>query len=445
MMDAVTVVGAGLAGSEAAWQLAQRGIAVKLLEMRPMTPSPAHQTDRFGELVCSNSLGSDAADSPAGLLKEELRRLGSLIMAAADGASVPAGKALAVDRDLFSGKITQALSSHELISVERREVRTIPPGPCIVASGPLTSPALAERIGEVTGGDYLYFFDAVAPVLELESVDLSIAYRKDRYSSKEGGDYLNCPMDKDHYLKFWEALNSAERAPLHSFEEKRQYFEGCMPVEVLASRGVDTLRFGPLRPVGLEDPRTGRRPYAVVQLRQDNRQGTLYNLVGFQTNLRWGEQQRVFRMIPGLERAQFVRMGVMHRNLYVDAPRVLDGNLRPLGRSDLFLAGQITGVEGYVESTAMGLVAAWAMAAHLKGLDLPQWPQEGAIGALLQRLQDGTVPRFQPSNVNLGLFPPLERKIRDRDERCRLIAQRARAAMDRFLTEWGELGFPTGR
>ncbi len=437
-MEPVIVVGAGLAGSEAAWQLAQRGIAVRLVEMRPLTPSPAHRTDGFGELVCSNSLGSDALDSPAGLLKEELRRLGSLIMAAADGASVPAGKALAVDRDLFSERITEALSTHRLITVERREVTEIPQGPCIVASGPLTSPALAERIGEVTGGNYLYFFDAVAPVLELDSVDLSIAYRKDRYSQREGGDYLNCPMDKEQYLAFWEALCSAERAPLHSFEEKMKYFEGCMPVEVLASRGVDTLRFGPLRPVGLEDPQ-GRRPYAVVQLRQDNREGTLYNLVGFQTNLRWGEQLRVFRMIPGLERANFVRMGVMHRNLYVDAPRVLDRHLRPRGREDLFLAGQITGVEGYVESTAMGLVAAWGAAALIRGLDLPRWPREGAIGALLHRLQDDTAPHFQPSNVNLGLFPPLERKIRDRDQRCAAIAQRARAAMDGFLMENAEL------
>lgn len=439
MTPAVTIIGGGLAGSEAAWQLIRRGIPVCMCEMRPQTPSPAHQTDKLGELVCSNSLGSDSPESAAGLLKEELRAMDSLIMRAADACSVPAGKALAVDREGFSAFITKTLLQHPLFTLKREEARRIPEGLCIIASGPLTSPAMAEQLQTVLGQQYLYFFDAVAPVIELDSVNMDIAYRKDRWAEREGGDYINCPMEKDQYLAFYEALIAAEKAPLHDFEQKKKFFEGCMPVEVIASRGRDTLRFGPLRPVGLEDPRTGKRPYAVVQLRQDNREGTLYNIVGFQTNLRWGEQQRVFRMIPGLEKAEFVRMGVMHRNIYVDAPRTLDGFLRPAGKSDLFLAGQITGVEGYIESTSMGCAAALFAAARLRGSELPEWPAESALGALLYRLKDTTNPRFNPTNANMGIFPPLEETIKSRKDRTAALLNRGRETFRAFLASRADL------
>ena len=432
-MQKVIVVGGGLAGSEAAWQLLRRGIPVCMYEMRPVTPSPAHTTDMLAEIVCSNSLGSNAPDSAAGLLKEELRKCDSLIMKAADACPVPAGKALAVDRDKFSRMVTETLTDHPLFTLKREEVTSIPEGPAIIASGPLTSPALAARLQELLGQEYLYFFDAVAPVLELDSVDMTIAYRKDRYAEYEGGDYINCPMNKEQYTAFYEALVSAERAPLHDFECEPRYFEGCMPVEVIASRGRDTLRFGPLRPVGLEDPRTGKRAYAVVQLRQDNTEGTLYNIVGFQTNLRWGEQKRVFRMIPGLENAEFVRMGVMHRNIYVDAPRSLDGHLRPKGKTDLFLAGQMTGVEGYIESTSMGLAAAIGMTALLRGQPQPEWPVECAIGALMNRLRDDTNSKFNPTNANMGIFPPLPVKIKGRKERAQKIVGIGRNKFDQFL------------
>ncbi len=440
-MNPVTIVGGGLAGSEAAWQLLRRGVPVCLYEMRPVQKSPAHHTDQLAELVCSNSLGSDAPDSAAGLLKEELRRMDSLVMSAAGAASVPAGKALAVDREMFSRRITDVLTSHPLFTLKRQEVSEIPEEPCIVASGPLTSPSLASGLQRLLGGEYLYFFDAVAPVIEFDSVNMDIAYRKDRYAEYEGGDYVNCPMTEEQYQAFYEALTAAERAPLHDFEGDLRYFEGCMPVEVIASRGRDTLRFGPLRPVGLENPRTGRRPYAVVQIRQDNKEGTLYNLVGFQTNLRWGEQERVFRMIPGLENAEFVRMGVMHRNIYVDAPRRLDGFLRPLGREGLFLAGQMTGVEGYMESTAMGLAAALGLFSHLNDMPLPAWPRECAVGALLERLRDDTNPKFSPTNANMGIFPPLEEKIKSRSERSQKILERGREKFASFLLSNPEL-FP---
>lgn len=431
-MHNVTIIGGGLAGSEAAWQLVSRGIPVTMYEMRPSVSGPAHTTDRLGELVCSNSLGSDNPDSAAGMLKRELRRFDSLIMKCADKHSVPAGKALAVDRGSFAGEITDTLTAHPLFTLKREEITEIPEGPCILASGPLTSAPLAKALGELTGDEYLYFFDAVAPVIELDSVNMDIAYRKDRYAEYEGGDYINCPMDKEQYLAFYEALISAERAPLHDFEKNAKYFEGCMPVEVIASRGVDTLRFGPLRPVGLENPRTGRRPYAAVQIRQDNSEGTLYNLVGFQTNLKWSEQKRVFRMIPGLESAEFVRYGVMHRNIYVNAPVCLDGYLRPNGRKSLFLAGQLTGVEGYVESTAMGLAAALGMVAYLSDRPLPEWPVECAIGALLNRLKDDTNKRFAPSNANMGIFPPLDVRIKCKKERYAAVAARGEAVFEKF-------------
>ncbi len=435
MLSPVTVVGAGLAGSEAAWQIASRGIPVSLIEMRPVSFSPAHRTDLFAELVCSNSLGGDADTTPAGILKSELRRLGSMVMAAADRASVPAGKALAVDRDRFAGIVTDSILSHPLISVERAEMNDIPDGPAIIATGPLTSELLAEKIGALTGQDSLYFYDAVAPLVLAESVDMSIAYRKDRYSEENGGDYVNCPMSEEQYLRFYEALVSAERAPRHDFDKTPPYFEGCMPVEALAERGMHTLRFGPLRPVGLENPVTGERYFAVVQLRQDNREGTVLNIVGFQTNLKWGEQERVFRLIPGLENVEFVRKGVMHKNIYVNAPKVLDNSLEVRGKDGLRLAGQITGVEGYVESLAMGMVAGIAFSAEILGHPLPTWPRETAIGSLLNRLSDDTVKKFQPTNVNLGIFPPLTERIKQKPDRCRRVGEIAGAALEACLAD----------
>lgn len=434
-MDRVTVIGAGLAGSEAAWQLAQRGIAVSLVEMRPEARSPAHHTDLFAELVCSNSLGGDTETTPGGILKRELRMLGSLIMECADGASVPAGKALAVDRDGFSQSVTDRIKGHPLIDVVSEEVKAVPlEGPVVMATGPLTSEYLASDLGRVTGRESLFFYDAAAPLILSDTIDMSVAYRKDRYSEEGGGDYINCPMTEEQYLVFYEALVSAERAPRHDFEAKIPYFESCMPVEALADRGVQTLCFGPLKPVGLEHPKTGCRPFAVVQLRQDNSDGTVYNLVGFQTNLRWGEQERVFRLIPGLENVEFVRKGVMHRNIYVNAPEVLDGSLKVKGTDNLRLAGQITGVEGYVESVAMGLVASLAFVAELSGRSLPEWPRETALGSLLHRLGDDTVKRFQPTNVNLGIFPKLEARIKQKPDRCRAVAEIAFRAMEEYLS-----------
>jgi len=425
------VIGAGLAGSEAAWQLAERGIPVRLVEMRPVSTTPAHRTDGFAELVCSNSLGADATTSPGGILKQELRRLDSLVIRCADAHSVPAGRALAVDRNAFSSCVTKTLEAHPLVTIERREIETVPEGPVILATGPLTSESLAADIKRLAGGSFLYFFDAVSPVLTLESLDMSRAWRGSRWG--KGDDYINCPMNEEQYAAFHEALVSAEQAPRRDFEKDDRFFEGCLPVEVIASRGFDTLRFGPLRPVGLPDPNTGKDPWAVVQLRQENSAGTLYNMVGFQTNLRWPEQERVFRMIPGLENAEFVRLGVMHRNIYVDAPRVLDPRLRLTGRDDLFLAGQITGVEGYVESTAMGVAAAVNMAAFLSGQLFPEWPGTTATGALLGHLGDTQARSFQPMNVNLGLFPPLEERIKKRTERCSRQAERALADLEEMI------------
>ena len=430
-----TVIGAGLAGSEAAWQLAQRGIPVNLVEMRPQKRSPAHHTDFFAELVCSNSLGGDTETTPGGILKRELRRLGSLIMDCADRASVPAGKALAVDREGFARTVTEKIKGHPLIDVVVDEVEAIPSdGPVIMATGPLTSEALASDLGRVTGQESLFFYDAAAPLVLSDTIDMSVAYRKDRYSEEGGGDYINCPMTEEQYLVFYQALISAERAPRHDFEAKIPYFESCMPVEALADRGVQTLCFGPLKPVGLEHPDTGQRPFAVVQLRQDNSDGTVYNLVGFQTNLRWGEQERVFRLIPGLENVEFVRKGVMHRNTYVNAPEVLDRSLRVKGTDNLRLAGQITGVEGYVESVAMGMVSSLAFAAELTGRGLPKWPRETAIGSLIYRLGDDTVKKFQPTNVNLGIFPKLEARIKQKPDRCRAVAEIAFRAMEEYLS-----------
>ncbi|EHM09581.1 tRNA:m(5)U-54 methyltransferase [Thermanaerovibrio velox DSM 12556] len=429
----VSVIGGGLAGSEAAFRLARMGFNVALYEMRPVKQGPAHKTGLLGELVCSNSLGADQPSAPAGILKAEMRRLGSVMMGCADRNRVPAGRALAVDREGFARDVTEVLSSLPNLRVIREEVSEIPDGPCIIATGPLTSSEMAGSLKELVGEEFLYFYDAASPIVTIESVDMSRCYLGSRYG--EGEDYINCPLTEEEYLAFWEALVSAEQVKRHEFEDSR-FFEGCLPVEEIARRGRDTLRFGPMRPVGLPGP-DGREPYAVVQLRQDNREGTLYNLVGFQTNLLWGEQDRVFRMIPALRDAEFVRKGVMHRNLYVCAPRVLDGYLRPrgAGREDVFLAGQITGVEGYVESAAMGVCAAIFMGRVLRGGSLPEFPEETAVGSLLKYLREARPEGFQPMNVNLGIFPPLRERIRDRRERCYRYFDRAAAALERFLED----------
>jgi len=427
----VTVVGAGLAGSEAAWQLAMRGIPVLLVEMRPGRITPAHRTGGFAELVCSNSLGADVPTSPGGILKAEMEAMGSLILGCARRSRVPAGRALAVDRERFSSFVTAELSSHPLVETCRRELESVPEGPAIIATGPLTSEPMSRSLEELVGEGFLSFFDAVSPVVSAETIDMTKAFRGSRYGS--GDDYINCPLNREEYEEFQEALASAERAPRHDFEKDDRYFEGCLPVEIIASRGVDTLRFGPLRPVGLEDPETGDQPWAVVQLRQENSEGTLYNLVGFQTNLKWPEQERVFRMIPALANAEFTRLGVMHRNIYVNAPRVLDPFLGVKGHVGIFLAGQITGVEGYMESTAMGLVAALNVAALSAGLDFQAWPRETAIGSLLAHLSDPLPRSFQPMNANLGLFPPLGEKIRKKTERCERHALRSSRAIRSFL------------
>jgi len=433
----ITIIGGGLAGSEASWQLAKRGYRVYLKEMRPQKQTPAHNTAFLGELVCSNSLGADVLASPGGILKEELRLGGSLIIAAAEATKVPAGKALAVGREGFARYITQSIDDHPGIIRITEEVTDIPEGPVIVATGPLTSPSLAEKIREKAGG-LLAFYDAVAPVITRESIDFSMAYRGNRWEEK-GEDYINCPMNEEEYYRFWEALQEARKAPLREFESNPAYFEGCLPVEIIASRGKDTLRFGPLRPVGLRDPRTGQEPYAVVQLRQDNLEGSLFNLVGFQTNLLWGEQERIFRMIPGLEKAEFVRFGVMHRNSFVNAPKVLDPWLRFRGEPLLFVAGQLSGVEGYMESTAAGYAAALYLHALLSRGEAPLWPRETALGALLHYLQDALPESFQPMNCNLGLFPPLEKRIKKRQERCLEVARRALEARNAFLAGQGRV------
>ncbi|MDI3522249.1 MAG: methylenetetrahydrofolate--tRNA-(uracil-5-)-methyltransferase [Bacillota bacterium] len=429
MTEAVTVIGAGLAGSEAAWQLAKRGVKVRLIEMRPAKFTPAHHTDKFAELVCSNSLRAAALENAVGLLKEEMRRLDSLIMRAAEATRVPAGGALAVDRDRFSDFITGALTEHPTVSVERREVTEIPAqGIVIIATGPLTSDAMAARLGELTGTEHLYFYDAVAPIVTLESVNLERCFWGSRYGKGEKA-YLNCPLTQEEYERFWEELVRAERHPLKEFEELK-VFEGCMPVEEMARRGPETLRFGPLKPVGLVDPHTGRQPYAVVQLRQDNREGTLYNLVGFQTQLKWGEQKRVFGLIPGLENAEFARYGVMHRNTFIASPKVLAPTWQVKAAPRLFVAGQVTGVEGYVESAASGLVAGINAARLARGLDPIVLSPETACGALAHYVTTAGLGNFQPMNVNFGLFPPLDTRVRGRRERNLALAQRALAWLD---------------
>jgi len=429
----LTVIGGGLAGCEAAWQAAERGVEVVLYEMRPRRMTPAHVSDRLAELVCSNSLGSDLPDRAPGLLKAELRRLGSLVLACADATRVPAGSALAVDRERFAEEVTRRIEAHPRIQVVREEVVQIPDGPVIIATGPLTSEPLAQAIAELTGREYLYFYDAMAPIVAADSIDMSIAFRASRYG-KGGADYINCPMTEEEYDRFVEALVTAERIPLRDFEqEDPRFFEGCLPIEVLAARGRDALAYGPLRPVGLVDPRTGRRPYAVVQLRRDNVAGTLYNMVGFQTNLRYGEQERVFRMIPGLEQAEFVRYGQMHRNTFLNAPLLLEPTMAFRGRPGLFFAGQITGVEGYVGSIGSGWVAGVNAARFVLGQKPLILPPTTMLGALCRYVSHADPTVFQPMKANFGLLPPLPQRIRDKAQRYRAYAQRALTDLEPLL------------
>ena len=423
-MEPVIIIGAGLAGSEAAWQLAQRGIPVELHEMKPQKMTPAHHSPEFGELVCSNSLRSDQLENAVGLLKEELRRCGSLILSCADGHRVEAGGALAVDRHGFSRAITERVKGHPLITVVEGEVTAIPDAEnVILASGPLTSDALAQAIQEKVHADYLSFFDAAAPLVTFESLDMDHAWFASRYD-KGTADYVNCALGEEEYAAFWRALTTAQVAEVHGFEDQN-VFEGCMPVEVMARRGVDTLRYGPLKPKGLKDPRTGKEPYAVVQLRKDNAQGSIYNLVGFQTHLKWPEQKRVFSMIPALRNAEFVRYGVMHRNTYLNSPKLLDRYYRLKKDPRVCFAGQITGVEGYVESTASGFVAAVELAHRLQGRPPVDFPQETALGALALYVSNETVEQFQPMNVNFGIIPPLGYKVKGKRNKNAELSRRA--------------------
>ncbi|GGL44147.1 FADH(2)-oxidizing methylenetetrahydrofolate--tRNA-(uracil(54)-C(5))-methyltransferase TrmFO [Sporolactobacillus putidus] len=421
--SAVTVIGAGLAGSEAAWQIAKRGIAVNLYEMRPNKQTPAHHTDQFAELVCTNSLRSNSLTNAVGILKEEMRRLDSVIMAAADSASVPAGGALAVDRHDFSSRVTASIRNHPNVRIFNEEMAEIPDGPAIIATGPLTSDRLSVSLKRLTGEDYFYFYDAAAPIIAGETIDREIVYLKSRYDKGEAA-YLNCPMTKEEFRRFYDALVSAETAPLKDFE-KENYFNGCMPVEVMARQGEKTILFGPLKPVGLEDPKTGKRPYAVVQLRQDNAAGTLFNIVGFQTHLKWGEQKRVFRMIPGLENAEIIRYGVMHRNTFLNSPRLLKATYQAKTRNDLFFAGQMTGVEGYIESAASGLIAGINAARLVLGEEPIVFPEETVIGSMAHYIATANPNHFQPMNANFGLLKPLSERIKDKKERANQFAVRA--------------------
>jgi methylenetetrahydrofolate--tRNA-(uracil-5-)-methyltransferase len=439
MTKAISVVGGGLAGSEAAWQAANRGVDVRLYEMRPVVETGAHQTPDLAELVCSNSLGSNMPDRASGLLKEELRRMHSLLIKIAEEFSVPAGSALAVDRDEFPRAVTKALQEHPKIEIIRQEITEIPSGPTIIATGPLTSNQFSESISTLTGKEHLYFFDAISPIVSLESINMEIAFRASRYDRGEDqvGDYINCPMTKDEYVAFTNALQNAERIELHSFEEvferegvkagMHKYFEGCLPVEVIASRSEDALAYGPMRPVGLTDPRSGKRPYAIVQLRQDNLAGTMYNLVGFQTNLKFPEQRRVLRMIPGLENAEFLRFGQMHRNTFIFSPELLRPTFQFHGRDDLFFAGQITGIEGYAGNIASGLLAGINASRFLGGKDAIVLPRETMLGALCHYITHADAKDFQPMKANFGIVPPLTDGVR-RGKR-----QRAAAYSDRSI------------
>ena len=433
-MEKVTVIGAGLAGCEAAWQLANRGIHVELLEMKPGKKTPAHVSDTFAELVCSNSLRSDELTNAVGLLKEEMRRAGSLIMECADKCRVPAGGALAVDRNAFSQMVTDKINAHENISVKFGEVTEIPDGRVIIATGPLTSDAMSETIAQLCGDvSSLNFYDAAAPIVTFESVDMEKAFFASRYD-KGTADYINCPMTKEEYQNFWRELSGAEDALVHGFDAGA-VFEGCMPIEVMARRGEDTMRFGPLKPRGITDPKTGKEPYAVVQLRKDNSDGTLYNIVGFQTHLKFGEQRRVFSMIPGLENAEFMRYGVMHRNTYLDSPRLLDRYYRLKSCPRISFAGQMTGVEGYVESAASGMLTGMETARELFGMEPYDFPAETATGALAAYVSNTTVGNFQPMNINFGIITPLDHKVRGKRNKNLEISKRALEVFESVLSK----------
>jgi methylenetetrahydrofolate--tRNA-(uracil-5-)-methyltransferase len=442
MTETITIIGGGLAGTEAAWQAANRGVQVVLYEMRPKRKTPAHVTDRLAELVCSNSMGSTLPDRALGILKNEMVSMGSLIIQTAYKHALPAGGALAVSREDFAEEITRLIQEHPNIRVIREEVTTIPDGPAIIATGPLTSDALTQKIQELTG-KYLYFYDAMAPIVTAESIDMSVAFRQSRYDRDSAlgdgeGDYINCPLNQEEYEAFVEALLAAPRIELKGADkELERYFEGCMPIEVLASRGKDALAFGPMRPVGLTDPRTGKRPYAVVQLRQDNVAGTLYNMVGFQTNIKWGAQAEILRMIPGLEHAEFVRLGQMHRNTFINSPTLLLPTLQFRNREDLFFAGQITGTEGYVGSTMGGLLAGINIVRLLRGEPLLNPPRTTMMGALLYYITHADPDDFQPMKANMGLLPPLAVRVRGKQKRYGAYAARAKEDMARYLEDVG--------
>lgn len=431
MKDFINVIGGGLAGCETAYQISKRGIKVKLYEMKPIKYSPAHSNSDFAEIVCSNSFKSNLLTNACGLLKQELRMMDSLLIRIADENSVPAGQALAVDRDVFSRKVTEYIENSENIEVIKKEVIDIPDDEItVIATGPLTSDILFEKISEMVGNNELHFYDAAAPIIEKSSIDMNIAFIGDRYG-KGDADYINLPMNKEEYESFWNELVNAEVVELHSFE-KREIFEGCMPVEVMAKRGIDTLRYGPLKPVGFDDPRTGKRPYALVQLRQDNSVGTLFNMVGFQTNLKFGEQKRVFSMIPGLKNAEFVKYGVMHRNTYINSTKVLDNNYQMKNHKNVFFAGQITGVEGYVESIASGLLAGINAVNYFLGKEKLVFPVETMIGALTDYISTPN-EKFQPMNANFGILPKLPERIRDKQERYKKLSERSIETMRKIL------------
>lgn len=438
MRNDIVIIGGGLAGSEAAWQAANRGAKVTLYEMRPKEMTQAHKTNNMAELVCSNSLGSVDLYSAPGILKEEMRRLGSLVVRAADQSRVPAGSALAVDRDQFSFKITQALESHQNIRIVREEITQIPnDGFCIVATGPLTSDKLSQAIARLTHSDHLFFYDAISPIIDADSIDMSVAFAGSRYE-KGGADYLNCPMDESTYDRFYEALLAAEKVQPKEFE-KTPYFEACLPIEVIAERGKQTMQFGPLKPVGLEDPRTGRRPFAVVQLRTENAHRSCYNVVGFQTKLTYGEQKRVFRMIPGLQEAEFLRYGSLHRNTFINSPKLLKSALQLKGHESVFFAGQLVGVEGYTDSAAMGGLAGINAARALAGLSLVTPPPTTAHGCLVSYITTSDPRHFQPMNMNFGLFPPLSRPVRDKALKRQMVSQRALEDHAAWMTQSGIL------
>ena len=427
----VNVIGAGLAGSEAAYQIAKRGVQVRLYEMRPVRQTPAHHTDKFAELVCSNSLRANTLTNAVGVIKEEMRLMDSVIIRAADECSVPAGGALAVDRHEFAAKVTEYVKNHPNVTVVNEEITEIPEGPTVIATGPLTSPDLSAQLKELTGEDYFYFYDAAAPIVEKDSIDMNKVYLKSRYDKGEAA-YLNCPMTEEEFDRFYEALIAAETVPLKEFE-KEIFFEGCMPVEVMASRGRQTLVFGPMKPVGLEDPKTGKTPYAVVQLRQDDAAGTLYNIVGFQTHLKWGPQKEVLQLIPGLENAEIVRYGVMHRNTFINSPNLLRPTYQYKQRDDLFFAGQMTGVEGYVESAASGLLAGINAARLVQGEEPVVLPPVTAMGSMANYITATNAKNFQPMNANFGLFAPLEKKIKKKAERNEAYAARALETIRNFV------------